>query len=99
MLAAANRADLPGQTISQVRAQSELLTFFIRVVNIRLVLQQDLADGGLAFKCRDEERSHAVPVTLVRVGSVVQEESHQPAVTGLKQKSANYGFNSLGGGL
>ena len=30
------------------------LTFFIRVINVRLVLQQDLADGGLALEGRDE---------------------------------------------
>ena len=75
---------------SELSQSQSSVTFFVRVINVRLVLQQDLTDGRLAFKCRDEERRHAVPVTLVGVGSVVQEESDQPAVSGLKQKSANY---------
>ena len=53
------------------RCEQSGLALLVTVVHVRLVLQQDLTHSGLPLECRNEERSHAVTVSLVGVGSVI----------------------------
>ena len=52
-------------------------SLLVRVIHVRTILKEDLTNSGLSLEGGNEEGSHAVPIRLVGVGTVVQEESDE----------------------